>query len=174
MDRIAEAPTLSAEDYLKRLPIVDQKNLKKISRLFQEALIKDGRRGALVVVGGTIDKPFPRKDIDVLMILQQDPRDPKKGSDSEFDFAQKDFQIFKKLIRTMISNDLSLIVKEENEPAIDEEFNSPGILKHDGSIVLQGPDKSLPVELVRRSERGAYQEIFANDKRHFVVLSDTA
>ena len=87
---------------------------------------EEGRKGALVAVGGTLDKdkPLPRKDIDVLMVLQPHPQDVQKDGSTELEYALKDFQTFQHLVEKILDQNPSLHIKEMIEPAMDEEFDS--------------------------------------------------
>lgn len=172
-DNEVQPPEANKEAYLSRLPQADQINLRKICEQFKKIMNEEGRKGALVAVGGTLDKLLPRKDIDLIIVLQPHPADTQKGTSTEFDFAMKDFKIFRNIIEEMLKSDLSLQIQEVIEPAIDEEFNSPSILKTGGSITITSREKgSMPIEFVRKGGRGYYQPIVTQGKHPFVLLEE--
>ncbi len=169
-----QTPETQREAFLSRLPQEDQANLRSIGERFKKIMAEEDRKGALVVVGGILNKPLPRKDVDVLIVLQPHPTDIQKGASTELDFAQKDFKTFRHIVEKVLNNDPSLQIKEAIEPAMDEEFDSPHILKGDGSIVVTSQEVGVtPIEFIRIRKRGSYQEIAAKDNRPFVILEHT-
>ena len=54
----------------EKLTQEDRVNLEEIAAAFNTTAEKKGLRGALIVVGGILEKPLPRKDIDVRVILE--------------------------------------------------------------------------------------------------------
>ncbi|MDO8573759.1 MAG: hypothetical protein Q7R77_03345 [Candidatus Daviesbacteria bacterium] len=173
-DGEVQSPEARKEAYLSRLSQNDQDNLRKIGEQFKKVMQEEERKGVLVAVGGTVNKPLPRKDIDILVVLQPHQGDIQRGTSTELDFALKDFQTFRRLIENALNQDPQLQIKEVIEPAMDEEFGSPSILKTDGSIVVASKEEGgMPIEFIRISERGSYQEVAAGDKRPFVILEQT-
>lgn len=165
---------IQKEVYLSRLSPQDRANLKNVGLLFNEIMQEEARKGSLVIVGGTLDKPLPRKDVDVLMVLQPHPTDVQKDGSTELDWALKDFQTFQHLIEKILDKNPSLQIKEIFEPAIDEEFDSPHILKTDGSMVVESKEEGImPVEFIRMRKRGDPQQVAIQDNRPFVILEHT-
>ncbi len=170
-DAEVQVPEVQKEAYLSKLPPADQANLQKIGAGFKKIMDEENRKGELVVVGGTLDKALPRKDIDILMVLQPHPEDVQQGTSTELDFALKDFPTFQHIVEKIIGQDSSFQIKEIIEPTMDEEFSSPSILKTDGSITIENKDHaSMPIELVRIRERRTYREATVQDNRPFVIL----
>lgn len=172
-----EAPVqltqVNEEAYLSRLPQEDRIHLQQIGQQFQKVMEGEGRKGALVVVGGTLNKPLPRKDIDILMVLQPHPTDAQRGSSTELDFALADFKTFQRIVKDITDQNPALQIHKVVEPAMDEEFNSPSILKHDGSITVTNIEKNTtPIEFVRIRDRGSYQKIMSGTNRPFVILKE--
>lgn len=165
------ASEVQKEAYLSRLPLNDQINLQNIGQGFRKVLEEERRHGVIAAVGGSINKPLPRKDIDLLIVLQPHIDDAQKGTSTELDFAIRDFQIFKHIVEKVCTQNPSLQIQEIIEPTMDEEFNSPSILKTDGSITVANKNNdSMPIELVRSRKRGSYQEVAAQVDRPFVIL----
>lgn len=168
----AELQIIPKEAYLSRLSETDRNNLLEIGKQFKQVMENEGRKGAIIAVGGSLNKPLPRKDIDVLLVLQPSPTDVVQGNSTELDFALNDFQTFKHIIEEILTLNPSLQIKEIIEPTMDEEFNSPSILKTDGSItVINKIQNAMPVEFIRMRERGKYQEITAQNLP-FVTLEE--
>ncbi|MDO8576830.1 MAG: hypothetical protein Q7R82_00655 [Candidatus Daviesbacteria bacterium] len=165
-----QTPEVRREAFLSRLPQKDQANLRNISERFKQTMEAEGRKGALVVVGGALNKPLPRKDIDILIVLQPHPQDVQKNNSTELAYAQEDFKTFQHIVEKMSDQDPALQITAI-EPAMDEEFESPHILKSDGSIVVTSNEEGItPIEFIRMREHGNYQEIAAKGGRPFVTL----
>lgn len=164
---------ISKDKYLKRLPEVDKTNLSRLISTFEDVMKTQKRGGSLVVVGGTINKdPLPRKDVDVLMVLEPDERDKPRDTankETELSFAIRDFDIFRR-IASQMSDALGFIITKEIEPYPDIQFQNDNILDHDGALTLLPPE-GMPIEIVRIRERGPYQNIVRNDKRPYVPIS---
>lgn len=152
-DQIQPSLSIDKEDYFRRLSEVDSSNLVKIRHLFKQTMKESGLGGALFAVGGTLTKSFPRKDIDVIVVLEPDTHDPDpKTFSSHYRFALADFSVFRKIITEMISKDPQFKIRETIEPAIDEEFDSEEILKHEGSLTME--TGGIPIEFIRYPGRG--------------------
>ena len=155
------------EPYLVRLSKEDQKNLRLIAKDFLQVLNKKGRKGVLKVVGGTIDQPLPRKDIDLTLQMESNDDDPKRDDFTTYlEYAQSRFKIFKEIVEEIAGKNTSLSINEEDviEPTIDEEFQSASILKTDGSITIK-PRKGTPIEVIRKPEDSDQMET-----RTYIVL----
>ena len=156
---------LDREQYLAMLPDADRSNLQRIIELFGQVTQELGRSASLIAVGGTLTKPLPRKDIDLLVIFDKSDSDPKKQDYPDYhQFAVADFQILNGLISGIVAADPSFTIKEIIEPAIDEEFQNPSILKHDGSISLKS-QSGAELEFIRIVDRGSAQEVFTAQSR---------
>lgn len=167
---------LTKEQYLSVIPEVDKMNLERIIQLFEKTLQELNREGALVAVGGTLTKTFPRPDIDLIVILGKNPSDLKEENfTNAYLFALQDFQTLEGIIQNMVAKDNKFQIRDTYEPKIDPEFDSPAILSHEGRIVVTTQDGiGTPFEFVRVRDRGNYQEIMAGEKRPFVVLSEVS
>jgi len=142
------------ESYLARLPTEDQENLRSIAKNFPRVLNKNGRKGVLKVVGGTIDQPLPRKDIDLTFQMDPNDNDPKRDDFMTYlEYAQSRFKIFKEIVEEIAGDHtlFSISLEDVIEPGIDEEFQSTSILKTDGSITIK-PKKGTPIEIIRKPE----------------------
>lgn len=158
------------EEYLRRLTSIDRNNLQTLRGLFGEAATKKKRTGALFVVGGSIIKPLPRKDIDIAVVFEEIPNDFSDGNKlTPYRQAIKDFSVFKQVFEELTIRDDSFKIEHTVEPLIDEEFGSESILKHDGSITLACKKGGTPIEFIRITDRGA-DNFIKQSKEPFVLL----
>ena len=121
--------------YIESLSEHDRESLGILATAFLEYLDKKGIAGALVIVGGSVNpetRGSSRKDIDIVPLV--------KGVD--------DFEGFKNMV-DFIRLTAGFEEKKVIEPIMDEEFNSPAILRHDGAIAL-GYGNSTPMEFIPR------------------------
>lgn len=163
------------EQYLARLSDLDRTNMIRIAELFTAAGKKLGREGLLLVVGGTINKPLPRKDIDLVAVLQKNTDDPKREDyGTYYDFALAEFRNFQQLLETMVSQDSKFKIGEVQEPVIDEEYQSPSILKNDGSITITDSTGGTKMEFIRREMKNSIRDSLSEETRPFVVLASVA
>jgi len=125
------------------IPEQEKSNLTKFLASLREKGKEKGLDVVTEVVGGVLNKPWPRKDIDVTVRLG------KKGKgDTAIERACDEFKTLSELVEeTIAGGDFKVIKKIK--PAIDEEFDSPNILKFDGTIQVK-PEKGAVIELIRR------------------------
>ena len=155
------------ESYLSRLPQGDVANLMHLVQNITDGLANKGKRNVIMVVGGSINKPLPRKDIDMKLLLDNDERDshmtPYKESCRKYSKLQG-------IMRDAIS-DGYFRIEEETPPAIDEEFNSESILKFTGVIKIQAVHGGTPIEII--NEQDGIDTFRTNETRPFVVLAES-
>lgn len=167
-------PKLDKEQYLARLPDIDQSNLRSLIQIFEEVCQETQRGMSLVAVGGTISKPMPRHDIDLLIIFQKLPSDlDSRQYSNYFEFYKVRFKTLEDFIRGAVTKDSKFQVTDIIYPALDEEYQSPSILKHGGSMTLINQDGGMPLEFIHMTDLGSPQEVMANEKRPFVILTQT-
>lgn len=163
-------PGVPKEEFLSTLSPEDKENLTNLSEGFMKTMESFNRRGALIVVGGIMNKPHPRKDIDIVLIIEKKEGDlTKDPKETQLDFANKNWHNFKNLVSRMLLVTQDLKILSEIPPTIDEEFDNPNILKNDGSITLGG-DQGLPIELIR-DPKGNTQERIASQANRFSILA---
>lgn len=161
---------IDREEYLKRLTTIDRGNLQTVGRLFSESATKKERTGTLFVVGGSITKPLPRKDIDIAVVFEKTPNDfSYKSGFTPYRRALEDFSVFRQVFEQLIIADPNFEIRTVIEPLIDEEFESESILKHDGSITLACKKGGTPIEFIRIEERGA-DNFIKRSKEPFTLL----
>ncbi len=70
----------TAEKYLERIGAVDRENLRILTKSFADTLQTEGVKGFIFAVGGTTisQNPQERKDIDLLMGIEQELGDTSK------------------------------------------------------------------------------------------------
>jgi len=127
------------------IPESERENIRKLL----DALKKAGKEMDVEietkVVGGVLNKTWPRKDIDITFRTVG-----MKGKGlTELDRAIDEFKTLSKIARRATEIDNDFAIDEEKEPAMDEEFGSPNILKFDGRIRVKSKRGAL-VELIRK------------------------
>jgi hypothetical protein len=161
---------VSTLEYLTKLSLQDRANLDSIRSRYRKILEERGQRGNLIVVGGSIDKPLPRKDIDVLVITEKltSVSDENKTG---IEKAKYDFDTnFKPIIEVVAPEEDGFKTQSVFEPAVDEEYQNPNLLKHDGTILVT-KDRSTPIEFIRNSQNSDLKAFAGNAKRSWVLLS---
>ena len=157
---------VDSEDYLGKLPKIDRENLQMVVSALETVLREKGRSAVLKAVGGTIDKPHPRKDIDLTLRLMIEKSDPTIDDPTDYlEYSKGQYKIFRDLIRGTFIGNPDLEIVEEIEPAINEEFQSTSILKNDGTIKIK-PKVGTPIEVIRVPEESDVVET-----RPFVTLT---
>ena len=155
------------QDYFERLPEIDRKNIRAIVSTFDEVLREKERRGILKAVGGTIDKPHPRKDIDITLRLVEEEADKNIDDFPDYlEYSRARYTIFQDIIREVVSRNQNLEIEEEIEPTIDEEHDNPSILKNDGTIKIRTKAGTL-IEVIRIPETAE-----AGETKPYVLLTE--
>ncbi len=140
---ITQPPTKEA--YLAKFKDADRNNLIETVLKIKESMRESGTKGSLIAVGGTINKPGERKDIDVVMVLNlKDKLNYGEPNISKLERANLRYEEYKKIIGNS-SLDSSEI--EEIPPAIDEEFRNDSILKSEGIFSIKR-NCCKPVEII--------------------------
>ncbi len=140
--------SISKEEFFAHLSNVDKDNVQTFASLLGKFMRKKGKHGALIVVGGILTKPQPRKDIDIRIVIEPDNDEHKIESfPNLYNQAIENYQTAMSLVSEVITTNSSLTLAGSIMPAIDEEFQNQNILKHEGSIKLS-VDKGTPIELL--------------------------
>ena len=140
------------KDYLARLPEADHKNLRSLTESISNVLRERNRRGSIKAVGGTIDKPLPRKDLDITFRLEEEEGDAKLDEHPNYlEYSKVRFQILREIVEEAAKRNQNLSIEEITEPIIDEEHQSLSILKNDGSIKIK-PKEGMIIEIIRKPE----------------------
>lgn len=161
---------VSKEEYFKRIPETEARDLERIGQLMAEGMRERQLEGAMFVVGGSITKPWPRKDIDALLIFEDNNHLPKLESyPTRYRYSMADFELLRGLVKEITTKDPQFEITDMIEPAIDEEFRSESILKHDGSITLK-TENGTPIEIVRSDKRGV-PNFTPKAKEPYVILA---
>lgn len=155
------------EEYLSRLSASDRQNLETIEVSFRTFLGEKGAKGALVAVGGSIDKPLPRKDID-LVILIADPPEPKEERLTPYQKALRGHGQVLDFVSSVQAKHPDFKIVKGIPPLINEEFGSESILRHDGSIETHFAE-GTPLEFMRRDFNNGVSGIGQKGKPHVVL-----
>lgn len=127
-----------------RIPESEKGNLKRLLSALKIAGEESGYDIKTQIVGGAVTKPWPRKDVDITI------KTGKKGiGETELDRAIDEFKTLSEIAKRVTEIDKSFTISHMIEPAMDEEFDSPNILKFDGVIQIQ-PENGTQIELIRK------------------------
>ena len=158
------------DKYLTRLSEIDKKNLVRIEQLFEQTMKEKGHRGALFAVEGSITKQPPRKDIDVIIVLESSSHESKSDKNlTPYKRSLSDFRLLHNIVEIITKKDPTFRIQKIIEPAIDEEFGSESILKHNGSITIQN-NVGVPIEFITSNDRKV-SEAIKNMKEPYVVMT---
>lgn len=128
-----------------QIPELEKKNVKQLRTLLDKAASDLQHKIKTSVVGGTISKPWPRKDIDLLCSILDLQNIQVKGSRQER--ATESLGILEQILRKAIGDDEEFKIQEIVKPFPVGEFRNPNILEHYGTIVVQPINGSL-IELI--------------------------
>ena len=123
------------------IPDIEKENLNLLAEIIYG--LTDGKAN-LQVVGGAISKPWPRKDIDLVIEMQSE-----KGN-TELIKAQKSVIRLEKLVELVEDASDGYFTKgQTRDPEIDRYVQSgDNILQHTGSVAVI-PQKGTNIELIR-------------------------
>ena len=152
-----------------RISTEDSKNLHKLNDEIQTIAKEKGLTVTLLVVGGVLEKSLPRKDIDLISIFEVN-NFPKRGDYKEnYEYAVATFNLLEEIVGKAVALNQNMKIIETIQPSIDEEYGSPAILKHDGTIKI-GVSGGTTIEFIGGARIGFEKEI-EQEKRPYVVLS---
>jgi hypothetical protein len=157
------------KEFFEKLSPADRQNLRDFAQLFQSTLKELNLKGALYIVGRILNKTLPRPDIDLAVLLDFTTTYPKqKDFATEYEFVASNFEKIQDIINRIAEKGGFTII-ETIEPAIDEEFGSPNILKHSGSIKIAKAN-STPFEIINVPQRESYKRVMREEKRPILPL----
>jgi len=121
------------------IPDLEKAKLIEFMRLLTEAGAATNHDLKVKVVGGVLEKPWPRKDIDLLCTME----DMKvKFSGSELDKAILELEELRKIATELTSKHPSYKILEVKEPYM-QHFENPDILESRGSISVKAENGPL-------------------------------
>ena len=156
------------EVFLAKLTEQDRRNLEAAATIFTDISKEEGLHGGMLIIGGVMEKPFPRKDIDIRVVIETGKT--RDDHDTYLDYAKDKFGHLKK-ISNRINQEIGTQTVEVLDPGLDEEFQSPSILKHEGTIKISRQG-TTPIELLNAID-GNMDGIIARERRPFCVLVRT-
>lgn len=159
---------IKKEDLFLRLSEQDKRNLQKLSTDFQEVAKKNNLKVHLLVVGGILEKLHPRKDIDVIVVFEQE-NFPKQEAYKNFHiYSLAAFKYLERVLKETVKDNPNTKIGDIVPPSIDEEFGSPAILKHDWSIKLIIRN-GTPIDVIREPQVGL-ENVVASREKPFTIL----
>jgi len=158
-DAVAErelGPQMDRQTYFNLLSDTDRFNVQAITGTFKQILEEEGRRVVLKAVGGQLSKPHPRKDLDFNVCLLPEASDQKNGDPpyNQYEKALVNFRILRDIIQRTIDRLSGFKIGKIIEPAIEEEYTNPAVLKTGGSITIvpKEPREGTLIEIFREAE----------------------
>lgn len=160
---------VNKSDLFSKLSEIDRRNMENLTSEFLTVAKEMGISGNLLVVGGIIDKPLPRKDIDMLAIFEGEGLPKQEDFSDYYSFSLKDFELLETVLRKITEKNPNFSIGEILKPSIDEEFQSPSILKFGGSVKINVKEGTM-FEFIRESGRGLKSVTASIQDRPFVIL----
>lgn len=163
------------ETYYSQMPPEQKQFSEDFIKGFTKVLEKNEIVGAVLGVGGLAkSRPWPRKDQDLLVIFPPHIGPDRKNNQTEIEFAQTDYQFLLNLVKEVVDNNPNIKVNVDGsiEPFIDEEFNSPNLLRHQGTIQIQSDHAPAPIDIIRCDKHETLEEFVQTNKEPFSVLSN--
>jgi hypothetical protein len=160
----------SRDEFLNRLPQADRINLETLVEAFQATSQTSEFAIALVGVGGVLTKDWPRKDMDVVLIL--DDADAavlpnREDYPNNWEFALAEFGLIRLLVEDATQG-AGAEIKQVILPSYFEELQDPNMIRGDGSITIQF-SSGIPVEIIRSAVRNI-GDFKASQTRPYAVL----
>ncbi|RJQ38923.1 hypothetical protein C4559_00200 [Candidatus Microgenomates bacterium] len=143
-------PPATKDSFLSRLSPKDRTNLTRVIDNLKETMEIEKIKGSFYAVGGSVTKPGDRKDIDIVWILET-----PQTEGTAYDRATQKFEQYKKIAEKALKK--NGIDYEEIHPAIDEEFQSPSILKTEGIITVKNSE-GKPIDLITYSDNKYHEQ----------------
>jgi hypothetical protein len=157
---------INKEYYLNKFPREDVVNLMHLTNNILRELTKQSKRSVIMAVGGTINKPLPRKDIDLIILLGRD----RDSGLTPYKETCQNYLALQRIIQGAIA-DGYFRVTEQIPPAIDEEFGSESILKFTGVMIIQAVSGGTPIEII--NEQAGLDSFRTEETSPFVVLAES-
>lgn len=165
-------PQISEDELYNRLGEIDKSNITTLSTTLKYVLEQMNRTGKIMIIGGVLTKPLPRKDIDAIFVLEPHENDPVLSSfPNEYEWAVEDFKLYCQIAAEIIKRTPDqFAIQEETPPAILEELQNPNILKFNGSIKIK-PAKGTVIEIIREPKRIPISQAAALARGPYTILS---
>ena len=161
---------INREDFMTRLTEPDRSNITRLISTFKKTMGERRQKGGVMAVGGIIEKPPPRKDIDLRVVVETGRT--REDHNSQYELAMDKFRALQDIASQIILEDQDMKITDVLEPTIDEEFQSSAILKHEGTIKIE-KDGTTPIELLN-SLASTFEEEAKIQVRPFVILAKAA
>ena len=161
---------INREDFMTRLTEPDRSNITRLISTFRKTMGERQQKGGVMAVGGIIEKPPPRKDIDLRVVVETGRT--REDHNSQYELAMDKFRALQDIASQIILEDQGMRITDVDEPTIDEEFQSSAILKCEGTIKIE-KDGTTPIELLN-SLASTFEEEAKRQVRPFVILAKAA
>ncbi len=139
---------MKANQFIDKLSTTDRNNLVNLTGSLTKNLLEQGFHGAIVGVGGVLTKPAPRKDIDLVVMLNMND----EPSDTQYSTSTKRMDVLVPVVKRIEEESKGFFrVSEVVEPKINHDFEALGLTIDDGDIQIQPKDGTL-IDVIPRSE----------------------
>ncbi len=158
------------EDFMSRLTEPDRMNISSLISAFEKKMRERQQKGGMMAIGGIMEKPLPRKDIDIRVVLETGRA--RGDYDSQQELAMDKFRALQDIVSQILLENHDMRITDVLEPTIDEEFQNPAILKHEGTIKIE-KDGTTPIELLNTTG-STFEEEVKRQRRPFAILARAA
>ncbi|HVZ11955.1 MAG TPA: hypothetical protein VG965_02905 [Patescibacteria group bacterium] len=159
------------EDLYSTLAAADRQNLDLLVDAFEDISENDEVEGGMFVVGGILNKPHPRKDIDIV-VYRGFPDAPATQTPliekSQLTLANEKFAGLRLFANEFVKRNPDFKIGNIIEPFEDENFDNPNILRNTGSIEITR-EGSTTLQLVNGYDGPVGSD--KSDDRQFAVLT---
>jgi coenzyme F420-reducing hydrogenase alpha subunit len=156
---------MKAEQFTDKLSPTDRNNVIRLTGSIIDLLAGQGHHGAIIGVGGVLTKPAPRKDIDLVAMMNMN----WERADTQYDAATRNMNILTPIVRDIETESEGFFrIEKIVEPRIDHMHEELGITLDDGDIQIQPRDGTL-IDVVPRTS-STVAEFIKDQTGPFAVL----
>lgn len=124
------------------IPDKEKENIDDLTKLLNKTATELKYNITTEVVGGVLTKEWPRKDIDILVNIQNSVKYQKMS-----DQVGESFKILGKIVNTALRGNSRFKIDHSINPYEDPEFGNAEMIIHNGSILVV-PSEGVPIELI--------------------------
>jgi hypothetical protein len=130
-----------------RIPDLEKDNVKNFLSTVQEAAKQLGESVKAEVVGGVLEKEWPRKDIDITFDIEGIKQ---RINGSELQKAEQELAAIEKILRKVSEINSGFSVDEIRPPYRNHEMGDDDILESGGGIYVK-PKVGTMMDIIRRN-----------------------
>ncbi|OGG35541.1 hypothetical protein A2363_03375 [Candidatus Gottesmanbacteria bacterium RIFOXYB1_FULL_47_11] len=126
--------------FYEKLSGIDKQNVQELVHQFGVSATALDLHGAVIGIGGTLTKPAPRKDADLIVLLYD-------SLGRQYHDAVKVFSRFQELVTKAVQLGSGLAIEEINPPKRDHMYEEHGLTLDDGHILVR-PKNGIIIDLI--------------------------